>query len=317
MTRSYLNFLAGRVGQAVITVWLTYSASFIMVSLLPGDPITRYLTAIDAATPETIAALQEYYAYDRPAAIRYLTQLGGLLGGDFGYSFRLGLPVAEVVAGAVGSTLRLAALALAIAMALTGALVLAIATLAPGGRAGVVLRSVPAICSALPPFWLGLVALSVFAAGLRVMSIYPDGSFLSILVPATVLGIAVFPPVAEVALRRFDDLTDEGFIQLARARGEGPFGLLRRHYLRNMLNPVLAILGVTFGSLISGAVVTETIFSRSGIGAVLLEAVTTSDVPLVQGFVLLIAVGVTVINLTLTAVQPAIDPRLLTRRGAL
>lgn len=312
---SYTRYLALKALQAAITVWLTYSLTFIVVNLIPGDAVTAYLEAMNTATPEAIAELRRYYGHDQSWLVRYLSQLSSLLQGDFGYSLRLGKSVVLAVADAAASTFRLGALALGIALLLSLVLVLLVSASRAGSLLDRVVRAIPGICSAIPSFWIGLVALSVLGVQLQVMPIYPDGSLIAILVPASVLAIAVLPPIVEVALRRADSISQSLYVDLARVRGAGPLRIFFHHVLRNIANSVLVVAGLSLSMLLAGAVVTETIFSRTGIGVVLLEAVMSNDVPLVLGFVFIVAIAVTLISLVIDAVQPIIDPRLL-REGA-
>jgi peptide/nickel transport system permease protein len=169
---------------------------------------------------------------------------------------------------------------------------------------------VPALFSAMPTFWLGIVALQILSFRLGLMSIFPDGSLLAFVVPAVVLGIPLSAPFTQVLLKSVDATYAQPFVDVARAKGGRPAHVFFHHVSRNAAAPALTMVGLAAGQLLAGTVVTETVFSRTGIGKVLEEAVSRQDVALVQGFVLLSALVFVVINLTVDLVYPLLDPRI-------
>ncbi|MGL3804476.1 ABC transporter permease [Paeniglutamicibacter sp. R2-26] len=303
-------YIARRLGQALLVIWLAYTLVFLAVQLLPNDPVTIFLSADSAATPETIAAMKAQYGYDQPLAVQYLSQLAGLFRGDFGYSLASGQPVAERIGAVAGSTLALASSAFVAAAALA-VLLVASATLARRAWSRRLLVNLPPLFAAVPVFWLGLVLLQLLSIRLGVMSLFPDGSFASLAVPVLVLAVHVSAPIAQVLLKSTDNVYAQPFVDVLRAKGASRSWIFFRHALKNAAAPAMAISGITVGTLLAGSVITETVFARSGLGQVVLQAVTAQDVALVQGLVLLTATAFVVVNLIVDLLHPLLDPRIL------
>ncbi|WP_461170233.1 ABC transporter permease [Arthrobacter sp. Z1-15] len=304
------RYLAHRIGQALLVVWLAYTLIFLAVQLLPSDPVTIFLTSDSAVDQAAIDTMKAQYGYDQPLLIQYLAQLAALLGGDVGYSLTSGEPVTERIGGALGSTLALAGSALAAAVVIALAVVAA-ATLAPWPVLRRTLANLPPLFSAVPVFWLGLVLLELLSIRLGLLSLFPDGSFLSLAVPVLVLAVHVSAPMAQVLLKSVEQVYRQPFIDVLRAKGASPAWIFCRHALQNAAGPALSILGITVGTLFAGSVITETVFARAGLGSVVLQAVTTQDVPLVQGLVLLTATVFVAVNLLVDLLHPLLDPRIL------
>lgn len=308
------RYLAQRVGQALLVVWLAYTIVFIAVQLLPSDPVTIFLTVDSAVDQAAIDTMKSQYGYDQPLPVQYANQLLGLFSGNFGYSLASGQPVSERIGSVAGSTVVLATSAFVTAVVIAVALV-AVATLTRSGAARRFLMNLPPLFSAIPVFWLGLVLLEVLSIRWGVMSLFPDGSFLSLAVPVLVLAAVVSAPVAQVLLKSVNHVYEQPFIDVLRAKGASRSWIFFRHGLKNAAGPALTITGITVGTLFAGSVITETVFARSGLGSVVLQAVTTQDVPLVQGLVLLTATVFVVVNLVVDLLYPLLDPRILKSNG--
>ncbi|GAA1132293.1 ABC transporter permease [Arthrobacter flavus] len=311
------RYLTQRVGQAVLVVWLAYTLVFLAVQLLPSDPVTIFLTADSAVDQQAIDAMKSQYGYDQPLLTQYLNQLVGLFSGDFGYSLASGQSVWDRISGVAGSTVALAGAAFLTAVLIAVSLVGA-ATLTRSTVIRRVVVNVPPLFAAIPAFWLGLVLLDLLSIRWGVMSLFPDGSFLSLAIPVLVLATVVSAPLAQVLLKSINHVYDQPFIDVLRAKGASRSWIFFRHALKNAAGPALTIMGITVGTLFAGSVITETVFARSGLGSVVLTAVTTQDVPLVQGLVLLTASVFVVVNLVVDLLYPLLDPRILTssRHGA-
>ncbi|QCY46015.1 Peptide ABC transporter permease [Glutamicibacter creatinolyticus] len=305
------GYIAKRVGQALLVIWLAYTAVFLAVQALPNDPVTIFLSTDAAADPATIAQLKAHYGYDQPLITQYLGQLCALLRGDLGYSLSSGAPVAARIGEVIGSTLVLAGSAFVLAVLLAVALVAA-ATLARGERLRRALLNLPPLFISIPVFWLGLVLLQLLAVQLGVMSLFPDGSALSLLVPILVLALHLSAPIAQVLLKSVQQVSAQPFVDVLRAKGAGESWIFYRHTLKNAAPAALSIAGITIGTLLAGSVITETVFARAGLGQLVLQAVTVQDIPLVQGLVLLTAATFTVVNLLVDLIHPQLDPRIIT-----
>jgi peptide/nickel transport system permease protein len=309
-----LRYLAARAGQAVVVLWLTYTIVFVLIQTLPSDPVTIFLAG-DAATDQTlIDRVSALYGYDRPWYEQYLLQLGNLLRGEFGFSLSTGQPVLTRIGDVVGSTLALASTGLLLSV-LIAIGISAVAFLVDSPRLRAVIVAAPSLFSSVPVFWLGIIVLQVFSFQLRILSLFPDGSLLSLLIPALVLAIPVSAPIAQVLLTGVEQASELAFVKTARAKGARPLRVFWHHVFRASLGATTTVIGTTLGVLIAGSVITETVFARPGLGSVLLKAVISQDVPLVQGLVFLTTVVVVVTSLVVDVITPLLDPRVLRSVG--
>lgn len=305
------RYVALRLAQGLLVIWLTFTVVFVAIQALPSDPITIFLSGDRVVDEETVEAMRAYYGFDQPVYVQYFGQLFGLMQLEFGYSLTSGQTVAERLGGVIGSTLALASSALIVAVILAFSVV-TIASLTRFGAVKRVLLNAPALFSAIPVFWLGLILLELLSIRLGVMSVFPDGSLMSFIVPVVVLAIPVSAPIAQVFLKSVDAVYQQPFITVLRAKGVPPGRIYFRHVVRNAVGPAMTVLGLTIGALLAGSVVTETVFGRPGLGTVLLQAVTSQDMALVQGIVLLTAIVFVIVNLVVDLLHPLLDPRILT-----
>ncbi|MGV6876603.1 ABC transporter permease [Pseudochelatococcus sp. B33] len=309
-----LIYILNRIAQAVVVIWLAFTVVFVAVALLPSDPISIFLASDGGTLPlETVEQMRSYYGYDQPLHVQYLKQLALLAAGDFGYSITTGQPVTARIAEVGGYTLRLAALALFAAILISFAVVL-LATLHRSADVRAATRAIPGLFSSLPAFWLGLVALQIFSVQFNLIGLSPDGTFLSLLIPALTLAIPLSAPLSQVLIKSISSVQESPFVNVVRAKGASESWIFFRHVLKNAGPAALTILGLTIGHLFTGAVVVETVFSRAGIGRVLLTAVSAQDLSLLAGVVLLTAVVYAGVNLLVDLTYPLLDPRVL-RRG--
>jgi peptide/nickel transport system permease protein len=309
------RYVLARVAQAAAVLWLSYTLTFIAITLLPSNPITMLATndsgIIDA---KTVEQMKIYYGYDRSVVGRYFAELGHLLQGGLGYSMSTGQTVTRAIGDAAPSTLRLTAFAFS-AAALITALIVCTASL--GRRAwqrnAVVL--LPPLFAGAPVFWTGILVLNILSFHWHVISVFPDGSLLSILVPSVVLALPLSAAFARVLLKSVETVYASDFIDVVRAKGAGPYRVFFCHAVRNAAAPGLTVAGNILGTLVGGAVVTETVFARAGVGRVLQTAVSQQDVSLVQGFILIITGVYVVVNLLIDLLYPVLDPRVLLTPG--
>ena len=216
----------------------------------------------------------------------------------------------------IGETLKLASTATVLALVFALSIVL-LATTCKAERLRTFIRSIPSLFSAVPTFWLGLVVLQIFSVQLGLFSLFPDGSLASLVIPALVLAVPISAPIAQVLLKNAEATLALPHINTARAKGGTPGWVIRKHVLKNAAGPALTVTATTIGALLGGSVVTETVFSRSGLGTVLLQAVSNQDISLIQGLVMLTTVIIVVANLIVDLIYPVLDPRVtkMQRRG--
>lgn len=309
------RYVAGRLSQAVMVLWLAYTLTFIAITLLPSNPIEMF-AADDTGVidPQTVEQMKLYYGYDHSVLQRYFIELGHVARGGLGYSMSTGQTVAQAIGDTALPTLRLAATAFVAAVLIAGAIV-STATLANRRwlRSSVVV--LPPLFAAAPVFWVGIVVLNVLSFRLGWISAFPDGTLLSILVPSLVLGLPLSAAIAQVLLKSVDTVLASDFIDVVRAKGAGKHWVFWRHVVRNAAGPGLTVAGTVLGTLVGGTVVTETVFARAGIGRVLQTAVSQQDVSLVQGFILIIAGAYILVNLVIDLLYPALDRRILLTGG--
>lgn len=305
-----VRYVASRLGQSLIVLWAAYTVSFIVLYALPSDPVAL-LAGGDASdvTPEQLAELTAEYGLDKPLVVQYLLRLGGVLTGDFGSSIASGRPVAEVIGEAVTPTLQLAGLAFVIAV-VTGAGLAALATYVRGRALSTFLLGLPPLGVAIPSFWFGLMLIQWFSFQLPIFPAMGDKSLASLILPAITLALPTGAMIAQLLSKSLTTALGEAYIDTARAKGADRRRVHLRHALRNAALPAITMTGLIVGQLLSGTVVTETVFSRPGIGRVTASAVQQQDIPVVQGIVLFAAAAFVLANLAVDLVYPRLDPRI-------
>lgn len=310
-----VTYIATRVGQSAVVLLVAFTVVFWGVSILPTDPAAIFVAKGEGYfNPDIVTQVRAFYGYDRPLWVQYFSQLNQLLHGHFGFSLSSGQSVTDRIGGVIGETAKLAATATVFALLFAAAITVLATTCAPVRS---VVRAIPPLFGAVPTFWLGLVVLQVFSVQLGLISLFPDGSVTSLLVAALVLAVPISAPIAQVLGKNIDATLALPHVNTARAKGGTPGWVIRKHVLKNAAAPALTVTATTVGALLGGSVVTETVFSRSGLGAVLLQAVSNQDISLIQGLVLLTAVVIVAANLVVDLIYPLLDPRVTKsqRRG--
>lgn len=304
-----MSFVLRRAGQAAIVLIAAFTATFFLLQLLPGDAILiKFSDPSLGLSPEQLDSIRSTYGADASWWEQYLHAGLGFLSGDFGYSTQFGTPVLTMLGEALPSTLLLASLGLIVAL-LIAVLVAGLSSLArlEWLRSG--LRQIPGLFVAVPVFWLGILLIQVFSFGLGWVPIIGADPVAGLILPVLTLAVPISAPLAQVLVRAIDQVQAQPFITVVRAKGAPPVWVLTRSVARNAALPTLTIAGVLFGELVGGAVVTETVFGRTGIGRLTEQAVANQDIPVLQGVVLLSALGFVLISFAVDLVTPLIDPR--------
>lgn len=310
--------LAARLLHAVVTVWAAFTLSFLLLYLLPGDPVTIMLGGQDGAgdvTPEQVRQLRSDYGFDRPLPVQYADRLWAALHGDFGRSVQSGDTVVHTVATALPQTLLLAGAGLALALLFGIGLALA-AHATRSARLARLLLSAPAVGVSVPQFAVGLVLLDVVSFRWRLLPAFGHASGTGLILPAITLAIPTSSVIAQVFARSLSDTMGAPFVATVRAKGAGRARVLLGHAARNAALPLLSLLGLITGGLLAGSVVVETVFSRDGFGRITAAAVEAKDIPVVQGAVVLSALVFAAANLAVDVLTPLLDPRLSAAPGA-
>ncbi|SFR69477.1 peptide/nickel transport system permease protein [Agromyces sp. CF514] len=304
-----------RLLQAVGVLWAAYTVSFLVLYALPGDPVTL-LAGADAndITPAQLDALRAELGLDRPLIVQYLDQLAAVLRGDLGTSIVTGRPVTEIIGEALPPTVAIAAFALVIAVVAGAGIAIAANYTRHRWLADVVL-GLPPLGVAVPAFWFGLMLIQWFSFTVPIFPAVGDRGFISLVLPAITLALPTGATIAQLLSKSLSNTLREPYVDTAWAKGASRARVHLGHALKNAALPALTVTGLIVGQLLSGTVVTETVFSRPGIGRVTASAVQQQDVPVVQGVVLVAAIAFVLANLAVDLVAPLLDPRIVTARG--
>lgn len=308
--------LIWRPAQALLVLWAAFSLSFAILYALPGDPVSILLAQSGepgAADPAKVAELRARYHLDGSLWQQYGGALWRLLHLDLGTSLQTGKPVAQAIAAALPSTLALAFAALLLALPLGVGLALAAHQVRRRPLQSA-LHNAPALVVSLPTFWVGLVLLQLFSFHLHWLPAMGEHGIASLVLPAVTLALPCAAMIAQVLGRSIASVTQQPFVQALRSKGVGPWRLLCGHILHNAAIPLLSLSGTLLGNLLAGAVVTETVFSRDGVGRLAQAAVASQDIAVVQGVVLLAATLYVLTNLATDLLYPLLDPRI--RQGS-
>lgn len=308
------TYVVRRLAQAVFVLWAAYTLSFAVLYLLPGDPVTVMAAGGGDSTsvsPEQLASLRVQYGLDRPVAEQYATRLGHALRGDFGASVHSGEPVSQMIADAWPATLELTTATLALALPL-GAGVALSGTYTRRRWLRQLLLSLPSAGVAAPTFWVGLVLIQLVSFRWGLVPAFGDEGPASLVLPAVTLSLPAAALVAQVFAKSLRTALAEPYIETAAAKGASRLRVHFAHAARNAALAPLTVAGLLVGHVLAGSVVVETVFSRTGIGRLTATAVTSQDIPVVQGLVVFGACAFVLANLAVDLLHPVLDPRITT-----
>jgi peptide/nickel transport system permease protein len=298
-----------RLGISLITLLGAATLTFFALRLVPVDPAFAILGAGQQQveiSPEVLAVVRQEYHLDEPLIVQYFLYLGRLVRGDLGMSSVQEQPVAQLLAAQAGPTiaLALAATLLAIVISLIGGVITAGRRLPSWISSGIEL-----VLASTPVFWLGFILMLIFAVQLRALPILDNGDLRSLVLPALTLALPAAALLLQVLRQSLDDALEQPFILSARARGLGSLAVTVRHALRHAAVPYLTMLGFSFGALLGGAAITETLFSRPGLGRLLVDSVASQDIPVVIGVVLAGTAVFILVNTLVDLSYGLVDPR--------
>ena len=295
-----------RLLRAVAALLVVTAVVFTLLHL-SGDP--AYILLTPEATAEDRAAFRAEYGMDRPLWVQYGRYLGRLVQGDFGQSLSFRTPAVAVALERLPATLELtlAAMALAVLISLPAAVLAAVRRGTLFDRA---LMIFTLIGQTVPTFWLGMVMILVLAVRFHLFPASGRGGVLHLVMPATALALWLTALLARVTRSEMIEALEQDYVRTARAKGLTERGIAARHALKNALLPIITVMGLQFGGLLGGAVMTETVFAWPGVGTMILDAILKKDVPVVLAGVVLVAVGFILVNLLLDLLYTVLDPRL-------
>ncbi len=307
-----ISYSVRRILHAFVVLWATFTATFFLLYVLPGDRALSKLGADSgggAVSLEQLAKLRAEMGLDQPVLVQYLRGLWRAMHGDFGLSAQTGGDALQMFATGVPETLKLAACALLLGLILgIGWALLASYVRSPWTRQ--LLMSMPVLGVSVPPFWVGLVLLQFLSFQWNLLPAMGNAGWASLVLPATVLAIPKAALVAQILSRSLETSMKSPYIETALARGASRVRVLLGHAFRNSIIPVITALGMAAGQLIAGSVVVETVFSRSGIGLITVKAVTYQDTPVVLVAVVFAAAVFVTVNLIVDLFYPLIDRRI-------
>jgi peptide/nickel transport system permease protein len=301
-------FAARRILVAIPVIWAVSLLVFLMIHLLPGDPVMVMLSAGNP-TPEQIAAVRGQLRLDEPLPLQYLHYISRVVQGDLGQSVFTKRAVSAEIADQLPRTIELAVSALLISTTL-GLVLGTVAAVRQHTWVDTLASAVALVGVSMPSFWLGLLLIFFFSLQLGWLPATGQGGLNRLILPALTLGLSFSAITTRLVRSSLIEILQQEYVLTARAKGLVERVLLLRHALRNALIPVVTILGVQFGNLLAGTIVVETVFSRQGIGRLAVQAILDKDLPVVQGVVLIQATGYILANLAVDLSYFVLDPRI-------
>ena len=300
--------VARRLAAAVVVLFGAATLAFAALQLIPGDPVAVLLGPSTSASPAVRAEIRREYGFNQPVAEQSLRFMERLARGDLGQSYQLQRPVSSLIGSQLLPTVQLSLVALALAVVLA---VLSAVTTA--GRRPL-LRSLAStwelIAASTPSYWMGIVLLTVFSFHFHLFPVAGDQDLSSLVLPAVTLALPLAAVLAQVLREGLEAALGQPFVVTARARGVSLTAVRLRHALRHAAVPLVTLAGWLTGSLLSSAVLVETVFGRPGVGSLVLQAVSSRDMPVVIGVVVLTALVFVLISTAVELLYVVIDPRL-------
>jgi len=301
------RYIFKRLLAALPVVFGVITIAFILLYLLPGDPASTML-ARSGASAEDIAELRTELGLDDPLLTQYGKYISRIVQGDFGRSMVSQEPVLKLLMARIPTTLELVMVALLLAVPI-GTLLGVIAAVNQNTWSDRVVVAFASVGVSMPSFWLGLMLILFFSVTLGWLPSFGQGSFRHLILPAAVLAFGAVGTITRTARTSMVDVLKQDYIVTARSKGLAEHTTLFRHALRNALIPIVTIIGLQFGWLISGSIIVEAVFSRQGLGLILIDSVLEQDLPVVQGAVLLSSVLYIFLNLVVDLVYGFVDPK--------
>jgi peptide/nickel transport system permease protein len=295
-------------GVIFAVLWGAATITFVAVKLIPGDPVSILTGGENVVGQAERALMVQQYGLDRPLALQYARYLGHALVGNFGESYQYRRPAISVIVEAAVPTLQLAGAAIVLASSL--AVINALAT--AGQRRGLrtVLSGLELALLSTPVYWIGIVLLALFSFRLHWFPVTGNDGFAALVLPAVALSLPLAALLSQVLRDGLEEALSQPFALTVRTRGVSEIALRVRHGLRHAALAVSTLTGTLLAGVLGGSILTETVFGRSGIGQITLQAIKARDMPLVLGLVMMSALVFVVINLMVDALYLVIDPRL-------
>lgn len=306
----WVSFLVRRGGQFVLSVWVLVTAAFLMIHLVPGDPVRAALGL--NAPAELVEAKRAALGLDQPLIVQYLHYIGGLFTGDMGTSMITSQPVSEIISTRLPATLQLALLAVLLVLLVSVPLGVTMAVATRGGRRRgleLAFATGSVILAAIPEFLLAVGLVYVFAVSLGWFPVAGNTAPFALVLPVIALAvgpIAVFSRIIRVEVL---SVLGQDFIRTARAKRLAPYRIYSRHALPNAMTATLTLTGLLLTGMVAGTVLVENVFAWPGLGTMIVQSILTKDYSVVQGIVLVYGIGVLIVNLVIDVILALLDPR--------
>ncbi|RNB87089.1 ABC transporter permease [Brevibacillus fluminis] len=305
--------LIGRLFSSVLVIIGALVLVFFILYLLPGDPVLTMMAGTPAS-PEAVANLRHQLGLDQPVTVQFGNYFWNMLRGDFGHSLFNDEPVLPAILEQFPATAALTLASSAIAL-FVGVVLGVLSAIHRGGAIDVVARIISLFGISMPTFWSGILLILVFSVYFNWFPAMGSDGFKTLVLPATALGMVGAGFIVRMVRNSMLEVINEQFIVTLRAKGISERAVMYQHVLRNALIPAITMIGVQIGELMAGAVVIETVFSRQGIGRLIAGAITSKDLPVVQGVVFFSAIVYVLVNLLVDLSYSVIDPRVRRMEG--
>ena len=306
-------YIRRRLIQSVVVVWGVSVLVFFLLRLAPGDPVSLLL--VESASPEQVAEAKAKWGLDQPIPVQYAVFLGRALRGDLGDSLFFQQPAIEVLMERMPATLQLSAAALLFSLSVAIPIGL-LSALKRDSFWDYLGTGLAMLGQAIPPYWLGIMLILVFSVSLGWFPTSGRGTLSHLVLPAITLGSVLMALVTRLVRSGMLDVLGEDYVRTARAKGLRERSVIVRHALRNILIPLVTVIGLQLGALFGGAVITESIFAWPGVGRLALQSINARDYPMVQASVLVISVVYVFLNLAVDLLYVYLDPRIRYNRNA-
>ena len=302
------KYVQRRLILAVPTILLTSIVVFLMLFLIPGDPASIYI-GDNTATPERLAQIRHQMGLDKPLYVQYGEFVWNALHGDLGRSLQTNQPVTSEIMSRLPNTIELA-----VAAMILGTIFGVAMGLISGLKQNSIIDTLSMIVAlfgiSIPVFWLALLLIMLFAVRLQWFPATSQPGLRGLVLPAVSLALLSAATLARIVRGSILEVLRQEYLTTARAKGISYAAVVFRHALPNAIIPVITVMGLQFGSLLSGAVITETVFARPGLGKLVVDSIQNKDLPVVQGVILVLAVIYIMMNLLVDLSYAVIDPRI-------
>ncbi len=302
-----MTYFLRRILGMIPVLFVTWTVVFVVLEIIPGDPVNLMLAG-RPASEEVRQRERERLGLDKPVLVRYASFLGRALRGDLGESFQTREPVTRMILDQLRPTLELSLGGFIVGVTL-GVILGVIAGIRPNSWLDTSSMFVALLGVSLPSFWTGMILIFVFGSTLRWVPIVGEG-IPALILPSITVGLFLSGGLARLIRSSILEVMGQDYIRTARAKGLSHWVVVMKHAMRNALIPPVTLLGVQFGLLITGAVITETVFARPGLGQLLLQSVLNKDIPLVQALVVYATGAYIILNLIVDLLYGIIDPRI-------